>query len=107
MGARFECQPLTLDRWSDVEALFGPKGACGGCWCMYWRVTHAVFEAQKGVANKRAFKRVVRSGPPPGLIAYDGDSEVNLGDVMMTPGKGRQQINTRSMSELQEAWGRK
>jgi hypothetical protein len=27
---------LTPDRWSDVEALFGTRGACGGCWCMLW-----------------------------------------------------------------------
>ncbi len=72
----FECQPLTLSRWDDLEALFGAKGACGGCWCMYWRVTHAAFEAQKGAPNKRAFKRVVGSAPPPGLIAYDGDEPI-------------------------------
>ena len=65
-----ECHPLTLDRWGDLEALFGPRGACGGCWCMYWRRTRSVFEAGKGAGNKRAFKRLVRADACPGLIAY-------------------------------------
>ena len=28
--AALECHPLTPDRWSDLETLFGPRGACGG-----------------------------------------------------------------------------
>ncbi len=76
MGVKFQCHPLTLDRWRDLEALFGPRGACGGCWCMYWRLTHAAFETKKGAGNKRAFKSVVRSDERPGLIAYDGDEPI-------------------------------
>ena len=30
--------PATPDTWRDLETLFGEKGACGGCWCMAWRV---------------------------------------------------------------------
>ena len=33
-----EFQPLTAARWPDLETLFGVRGACGGCWCMWWRV---------------------------------------------------------------------
>ena len=36
--------PLTPERWDDFEALFGPRGACGGCWCMYWRRSAADYE---------------------------------------------------------------
>ena len=32
-----EFHPLTPDRWADLEALFRPRGAVGGCWCMWWR----------------------------------------------------------------------
>jgi hypothetical protein len=28
---------LTLATWPDYEELFGKKGACGGCWCL-WRI---------------------------------------------------------------------
>jgi hypothetical protein len=31
-------RPLTPDLWPALEDLFGPKGACNNCWCMYWRI---------------------------------------------------------------------
>ena len=36
--------PLTPERWKDFEELFGPRGACGGCWCMWWRLKRSEFE---------------------------------------------------------------
>jgi GNAT superfamily N-acetyltransferase len=50
--------------------LFGPRGACGGCWCMYWRLPRTQFTAQKGEGTKRAFQHVVESGEIVGLLAY-------------------------------------
>ncbi len=64
------CRPLTPGRWADLEALFGERGACGGCWCMYWRLARARFETQKGEGNRRALRRLVGSGRPPGVLAY-------------------------------------
>jgi GNAT superfamily N-acetyltransferase len=63
-------EPLTRDRWSDVVTLFGPRGACAGCWCMAWRRTRAEWERGQGSGNRAAFQRVVRKGPPPGILAY-------------------------------------
>jgi GNAT superfamily N-acetyltransferase len=41
---------------------------------MAWRVTRAEWEKGKGAPNKRAFKRLVRTGRVPGLLAYlDGE----------------------------------
>ena len=65
-------QPLTPDRWPDLVGLFGPRGACAGCWCMWWRRPRAEFVRGKGDGNKRAFRRVVEAGPPPGVLAYAG-----------------------------------
>jgi len=65
-----EFHPVTPKRWSDFEALFGEKGACGGCWCMLWRLTRKEFEHQKGEANRQAMKTIVESGKIPGLLAY-------------------------------------
>jgi GNAT superfamily N-acetyltransferase len=65
-----EFHPLTRERWSDFEELFGPRGACGGCWCMWWRLKRSKFEVQKGEANRRAMKAIVESGEVPGLLAY-------------------------------------
>ena len=73
-GYRFE--PLTPDRWGDLEALFGARGACGGCWCMVWRLRPAEFRVGKGEGNRRAFRAVVKKGPPPGVLAYQGDRPV-------------------------------
>lgn len=63
--------PLTPARWKDLERLFGPRGACGGCWCMWWRIPRKQWVRQKGAGNKRAFRAIVKSGRVPGLLAYD------------------------------------
>jgi len=62
--------PLTRDRWNDLVALFGPRGACGGCWCMWWRLTRSEFQKRKGEGNRASLKKIVSSGEVPGLIAY-------------------------------------
>lgn len=75
--------PLTAARWRDFEALFGPRGACAGCWCMYYRLPGKQFHAGKGAKNKRAMKKIVDGGEIPGLLAYvDG---VPAGWVSMAP----------------------
>jgi GNAT superfamily N-acetyltransferase len=43
---------------------------------MYPRVTRAVFQAQKGEGNRRAFRRLVSRGTVPGVLAYEGDEPV-------------------------------
>ena len=63
-------QPLTAERWSDLEALFGQRGACGGCWCMYWRLPRKQFEQQKGQLNRVALHVLAESGAVPGLLGY-------------------------------------
>ncbi|MEE9288246.1 MAG: GNAT family N-acetyltransferase [Bacteroidota bacterium] len=68
--------PLTAKRWHDVELLFGDRGACGGCWCMWWRLKRSKFEKQKGPGNRRALKKIVNSGEVPGIIAYVGAQPV-------------------------------
>ena len=67
---KLRCHPLTRGRWNDFEQLFGKNGACGGCWCMLWRVSRKEFDAQKGNGNRQAMKRLVESGREPGLLGY-------------------------------------
>ncbi len=62
--------PLTSERWSDFERLFGKDGAHGGCWCMWWRVPEDQFERQCGETNKSAMQEIVNSGKVTGIIAY-------------------------------------
>ncbi len=65
-----EFHPVTADRWSDLETLFGKNGACAGCWCMWWRIRRSVWEKQKGEGNRKALKRLATKGPAPGILAY-------------------------------------
>jgi GNAT superfamily N-acetyltransferase len=74
--------PLTPDVWPALEDLFGPLGACNGCWCMYCRIG-SEYKRRPKSANKAAFRDIVRQGPPPGLIAFDGDLAV--GWCQLTP----------------------
>lgn len=64
--------PATAERWEDLAALFGARGACGGCWCMTWRLPRAEFERGKGTGNRNALRRLVRGPVAPGVMAYDG-----------------------------------
>jgi GNAT superfamily N-acetyltransferase len=75
-------RPLTPDRWRAFEDLFGRQGACNGCWCMYWRIGSAYHRRPRG-ENRAAFRRLVKRGPPPGLLAFDGDRAV--GWCQLTP----------------------
>ncbi len=87
--------PLTADRWNDLEALFGPRGACGGCWCMYWRLPRSKYDAGKGASNRRAFHKLVAGGAVPGILAYAGDEPVGWCAVAPReeyPGLGRSRI---------------
>ena len=68
--------PVTPSRWPDLEALFGERGACGGCWCMAWRLPPKEWKAGKGARNKRALKRLVSGHDAPGVLAYLGRTPV-------------------------------
>jgi GNAT superfamily N-acetyltransferase len=69
--SEFSIRPLKRNDWPAIEALFGPKGACGGCWCMTWRrASGPDYAANQGASNKRAFKRLVTSGRATGLLAF-------------------------------------
>ncbi len=54
----------------DLEELFGERGACGGCWCMWWRLKRSEYERKKGEGNKKAMKDIVDKGEIPGILAY-------------------------------------
>jgi GNAT superfamily N-acetyltransferase len=66
----FKFHPVDKNRWKDIEELFGERGACGGCWCMSWRLKPKDFEKQKGLGNKKAFKKIVYKNETAGIIAY-------------------------------------
>ena len=68
--------PVQKEQWDDFVKLFGPRGACGGCWCMYWKLSHTEFENSKGDQNKLNQKDYICSGNIPGLITYFNDEPI-------------------------------
>lgn len=69
-------EPLTRRNWGKFEALFGSKGACGNCWCMYYRLSKTDFrEGKSEDGNKNAMKELVRENKPAGILGiYDGQA---------------------------------
>jgi GNAT superfamily N-acetyltransferase len=70
------CRPLTPSRWKDFAALFGPGGACGGCWCPWVRLPSREYRAVRGTRARRRMKALVDAGRVPGLLAYEGSRAV-------------------------------
>lgn len=63
-------KPIKRDLWSDLEELFGPNGACGGCWCMFWKLRGKAYEESRGMENRQMHKTMVTAGVITGLLAY-------------------------------------
>jgi GNAT superfamily N-acetyltransferase len=73
---------VTPDLWPALEDLFGASGAANGCWCMYWRIGPA-YHRRRREQNRLALQDIVKRGPPPGLLAFEGDLAV--GWCQLTP----------------------
>jgi GNAT superfamily N-acetyltransferase len=78
-------EPLSAARWPDLQDLFGPRGACGGCWCQWWRQTRAEFEANKGEVNREALRKQAESSEPIGLLGYLPDDPKPVGWIACAP----------------------
>ncbi|TNE66880.1 MAG: N-acetyltransferase [Bacteroidetes bacterium] len=66
----FSWRPLSPETWDDFTTLFGAKGACGGCWCMLWRLPRKAYDAGKGAGNQQAMQNLVFNGKKPGILGY-------------------------------------
>lgn len=69
-GTATSFRELSAKTWQDLEALFGPRGGCGGCWCMYWRLDGPSWHRQKGDANRKALRSLIARNAAHGIIAY-------------------------------------
>jgi GNAT superfamily N-acetyltransferase len=83
MTSELSFQPLRRNLWTDLEELFGLNGACGGCWCMFWKLRGKAFDEAKGGATRQMHKSIVDAGTVTGLLAYQ-DGEV-VGWVAVEP----------------------
>ena len=78
-------EPLSDALWPDLLDLFGPRGACGGCWCQWWRQSRAEFDANKGEINREALREQAGSGEPIGLLGYLADDPEPAGWIACAP----------------------
>lgn len=62
--------PLTLERWKDIEKLFGEDSICRSCWCMWWRLSSSEWKKGRGRDRKDALKTIVSQGRVLGILAY-------------------------------------
>jgi GNAT superfamily N-acetyltransferase len=103
--ARLEIHPVTPERWHDLERLFGPWGACAGCWCMWWRRPAAEWDQQRGADHREALHALIAAGDTPGLLAYIGGQPagwVSLGPRESFPRLERSRILKRV--DVQPVW---
>ena len=69
MTTELSFKPIKRNLWTDFEELFGPKGACGGCWCMFWKLRGKAYDEARGFETRQMHKQQVsiplqRLGPP-------------------------------------------
>ncbi len=75
-GTDIRFNPLTPALWPAFEALFGPSGACYGCWCTYFRMAPKERQAANAPAKRALMKERVMAGPAPGLLAMRDASAI-------------------------------
>ena len=89
---KWEYHPLTPDRWADFEQLFGPNGACAGCWCAWFLMNNKEFNTSHKEGHKELMRTLVHSGVEPGILAYaDG---IPAGWVALAPRENYKRLAT-------------
>ena len=64
-------EPLSKANWAKFVQLFGDKGACGNCWCMYYRLRKADYmEGKADGGNKDAMQKLVWGNYPTGILGF-------------------------------------
>lgn len=108
---RLTVEPVTPDRWGELEAFFGPSGAYANCWCTYVRQTGAAFEAgcrDGGAGNRALLQRLTDEGRVPGLLAVAADGPVGWVSVGPRPDFGRvvrsPLLDKASLDEGEATW---
>lgn len=68
--------------FEDVRAVVGPKRPDANvCWCLSYRLPSKLNSELRGPARGEYVAGLVRQDPPPGVLAYDGDTPVGWAAV--------------------------
>jgi GNAT superfamily N-acetyltransferase len=93
--------PLTPDKWDDFVALFETDSMCRMCWCLAHRLPPPIRKSMDGAVRKKHMAKVVKAGPPPGLLAYRNDQAV--GWLAIAPRPETPEFNTGRKSSAVES----
>jgi hypothetical protein len=101
-AAKLTVRLLRDDDWPVIQTLFGPNGACGGCWCMWWRVPHGgkLWTEMKGKKNRTAFRKLLEDGEVHGVLAFSGDQPVGWCSF----GPRRSHVRLETVRALKRDW---
>jgi ribosomal protein S18 acetylase RimI-like enzyme len=90
-----EVRPLTASTWPDLASLFSQGGDPKWCWCQYFRVRGLDWSNSSADKNRDRLRRLAKSGPPPGLVAYrDGRA---VGWVSLGPRVDYERLNNAKL----------
>lgn len=77
LSGQLTFEPLSSTNWGKFVELFGVKGACGNCWCMWPRLSKQDFNEGKAEdGNKKAMKDLVWAGEPVGILGFYEDQPI-------------------------------
>jgi GNAT superfamily N-acetyltransferase len=64
-------EPLTKGNWGKFVQFFENNGACGKCFCMYFRLKKQDYgEGKVNGDNKKAMKKLVWDNQPTGMLGF-------------------------------------
>lgn len=104
---KLKLRELTRHDWPIIEELFGEKGACGGCWCMHWRLPRGgkLWEESKGEPNRKAFEKLLTAGKVQGILAFDGPKPVAWSSFGLRSGFPRtERMKAYQRDDLEQVW---
>ncbi len=77
MAASITIREIADTDFPLIEKLFGPNGACAGCWCMFWRMRSSEWKLKgQNEPNRRAFQALIEQSKVHAAIAFAGDDPV-------------------------------
>lgn len=69
MVGELDIRPVMPSDWDDLAELFGPRGAYADCWCAWYLLTGAGWQASTPAERKQLLRQLVDTESEPGLLA--------------------------------------
>lgn len=87
VGGRWQSACMTIEvrpatEFADVATMVGPKRPDANvCWCLSYRIGSVENRELRGAERGERVRGLMEKGPPPGVLAYDGDEVVGWAAV--------------------------